>query len=299
MPHFARRLLLLVIAGWLANGSLAAGSSKVTWQTDLKQAVHEAGRAQKPLLVEFTASWCGYCRKMKQTTFADERIARHVNGCFVPVSVDADQNGRLMRSVGVEALPTTVILSHDLRVVRRIAGYQTPAQLEEHLGAICVHEEAELTPVSIEPVPEQSSPGTQPSVTPPAAAQPATAQPQPLPWAFDRVCLVSLLDDHRLRTGRSSLSVTYRGQRLCFATAEHVRRFEQNPELYWPVLDGHCVVSQIDEELDHPGRGREALVYRNRIWLFADRERRNRFYKNAAEYADVLDAMGGETVQER
>ena len=295
MPHLAQRVVLLVIAGWLANGSFAAGSSKVTWQTDLKQAVHEAGRAQKPLLVEFTASWCGYCRKMKQTTFADERIARHVNGCFVPVSVDADQNGRLMRTVGVEALPTTVILSHDLRVVRRIAGYQTPEQLEEHLGAICVHEEAELTPVSIEPVPEPGAPGTPPSVAPPAVAPPASENPQTAPWAFDKLCLVSLRDDHRLRKGRSSLSVMYRGRRLCFASAEHVRRFEQNPDLYWPVLDGNCVVSHVEDSLDQPGRGREALVFRNRIWLFTDRERRNRFYENAAEYAEILDAMRGET----
>ena len=294
MPHLAQRVVLLVIAGWLANGSFAEGSSKVTWQTDLRQAVHEAGRAQKPLLVEFTASWCGYCRKMKQTTFADERIARHVNGCFVPVSVDADQNGRLMRTVGVEALPTTVILSHDLRVVRRIAGYQTPEQLEAHLGAICVHEEPELTPVSIEPVPEQSSPKTAP-----AAAQPATETSQTAPWAFDKLCLVSLRDDHRLRTGRSSLSVTFRGQRLCFATAEHVRRFEQNPELYWPALEGNCVVSHVDENSNRPGLGREALVFRNRIWLFADRERRNRFYESAAEYADRFDATRAAAVDER
>ena len=299
MPHLAHRLVLLVVAVGLVNGSFAAGSSKVTWQTDLKQAVHEAGRAQKPLLVEFTASWCGYCRKMKQTTFADERIARHVNGCFVPVSVDADQNGRLMRSVGVEALPTTVILSHDLRVVRRIAGYQTAAQLEQHLGAICVHEEPELTPVSIEPVPEQNSPNAQPSVAQPAATQPSAETSQAAAWAFDKLCLVSLRDDHRLRTGRSSLSVTFRGRRLCFATAEHVRRFEQNPELYWPVLDGNCVVSHVDENSNRPGRGREALVFRNRIWLFADRERRNLFYENAAEYADRLDATRATAVDER
>jgi thioredoxin-related protein/YHS domain-containing protein len=275
MHHPAQRLVLLVLVGWLTNGSFAAGASKVTWQTDLAQAVHEAGRVQKPLLLEFTASWCGYCRKMKQTTFADERIAEHVNGCFVPVSIDADRNEGLMRRAGVESLPTTLILSHDLRVVRRIAGYQTPEQLEEHLGAVCLHEEQELTPVSTEPVPEHSA-----SEDRSPAAHPAAA--------FDRLCLVSLRDDHRLRTGRSTLALTYRGQRLYFASADHARRFEQHPELYWPVLDGRCAVSALDDGVDCPGRGREALVYRGRVWLFADRERREEFFENAADYADRL-----------
>jgi thiol-disulfide isomerase/thioredoxin/YHS domain-containing protein len=280
MPRLPRCLILLVAALSLAESAFAAGASGVTWQTNLQQAVHEAGRSQKPLLVEFTASWCGYCRKMKQTTFADERIARHVNGCFVPVSVDADHNERLMRTVGVEALPTTVILSHDLRVVRRIAGYQTPAQLEEHLGAVCVHDGSELTPVTTEPVPE-----------PDPGAGRAAGTGRPSDWAFEKVCLVSLRDDHRLRTGRTMFSIEYRGRRLCFATRDHQRRFEQNPEAYWPVLNGACAVSAVEDGVVLPGRLREGLVFRGRIWLFADRARREQFFDRASEYADrVLEA---------
>ncbi|HUG92100.1 MAG TPA: thioredoxin fold domain-containing protein, partial [Planctomycetaceae bacterium] len=224
------RTCLLVIAVCMALSSTPARASKLKWQTDLQQAIHESDRSKKPLLVEFTASWCGYCRKMKQTTFADERIARHVNGCFVPVSIDADENQRLLQRVGVDALPTTVLLSRDLRVVRKIAGYQTPEQFEEHLATVCRHEDTQFTAVS------DASPAPVPQAVPEmlaAAAQPPT-------FAFDRLCLVSLRDDHRLRTGLESCSAEYRGRRVCFASPEHQRRFEQNPEHYWPMLDGRC-----------------------------------------------------------
>jgi thioredoxin-related protein len=278
MSCLSRCLCLTAIVACLLSARTGAQASQVTWQTDLQQALHEAGRSQKPLLVEFTASWCGYCRKMKQTTFADARIVKHVNGCFVPVSIDADENERLMQSVGVDALPTTVILSPQLQVVRRIAGYQTVEQFEQHLATVRGHEElTEFTAVT-EPAALDGAPATEPS---PAEAGGPVAEA----FAFDRLCLVSLRDAHRLRTGDASHSIVHKGQRLCFASRAHRRRFERNPELYWPMLDGRCVVSRVDEDADRPGDARLALVFRGRVWLFADRERRERFFENAGDYA--------------
>src|SRR5690606_22480607 len=56
---------------------------------------------------------------------------------FVPVEVDADKNPRLVEAVGVEGLPTTVIVSPELRVLKKITGYHPPHELNKQLETIC------------------------------------------------------------------------------------------------------------------------------------------------------------------
>ncbi|MCH8829844.1 MAG: thioredoxin family protein, partial [Planctomycetes bacterium] len=129
----------MLLAGLAALSLLAvrAQAENFTWRSDLHQAAAESKKLQKPMLLEFTASWCGYCRKMKQTTFRDKSVCRQINGCFVPVTIDADKHQELMKAVHVEYLPTTIVISPQLVVLKRIQGYHTAAQYRKQLGGIC------------------------------------------------------------------------------------------------------------------------------------------------------------------
>lgn len=252
-------LALLISAAFLSSG-LNAARGEVHWQTDLKTAAREAQRRQKPMLVEFTASWCGYCRRMKQTTFRDRDVIQHVNGCFVAVSVDVDKNQELMKAVGVTGLPTTVIISPKFQVVKKITGYQSPTEMSRHLGGLCPRNEVAKT----------------------------AARPEPP--AFGGRCLVSMLDDRKLRSGSPKYVTRYRGRTLQFASAENKRKFDAAPGKYWPAADGDCAVTLRENAVRIAGDAKSAVIYRGRLWFFASMEQRKQFAASPAKFAGTQTA---------
>ncbi len=138
--------LVALLAGLLfftAVGKAMAEDAQVrqvAWQTDLRRAAETAQALKMPMLVKVGAPWCVYCKKMTKETYSNREIADHVNQCFIPVVVDADQNKQFVKAVGVRSLPTTVIVSHDLKIIQRITGYKTARQLGAQLDRVCQHE---------------------------------------------------------------------------------------------------------------------------------------------------------------
>jgi len=271
-----RGLLVLLCCLGSTNTGLAGG---ITWKHDLKQAAREAKTSQKPLLLEFTASWCHYCKKMLNTTFRDEGVARHVNGCFVPVSVDYDRNDKLVRAVGVTTLPTTVVISPKLTVVKKISGYQTPRQFHRQLKGLCPHDDASA---SKRPFGGDAVASTKPP-TPNGSRTSA-------PIAFGGQCLVSMLDDHKHRQGDEQFSLRYRGRRLVFASAEYRKRFQANPTTYWPANNGMCPVTRYEQQQLKAGKPDVAVIYRKQLWFFATQEHRKTFAANPARFAAAATA---------
>ncbi|MGH7202202.1 MAG: thioredoxin fold domain-containing protein [Planctomycetaceae bacterium] len=292
-------------------------AAEIAWQRNLRVAARESGRLGKPLLVEITAEWCGYCHKMEQQTFRDEQIVRHVNHCFVPVTLDADRDPRIVEQMGVEGLPTTVILSPDLKVLAKITGYQTADQFGRHLDRLCRYEEPPVLaqrPVQ-NPLPAwgrgpgegerpahprplarasggeggfetasqrtQFHPVSQAEQTPAARALPEPPAVEP---DFDRYCLVTMLDDRRWVQGSAEFTSTHRGQTVCFATAECKQRFDADPERYWPIADGLCPISTFQEREPRAGEPRQAIIYRKRLWFFADSARNQAFRDNPTAF---------------
>ena len=42
-------------------------AEQINWRKDMVEALKESDRVKKPVLMTITASWCGYCKKMKRT----------------------------------------------------------------------------------------------------------------------------------------------------------------------------------------------------------------------------------------
>lgn len=130
-----KRLIALILCGLVTFSSLATAGppAAIAWQRDFRQAARMSARQKKPLLVVVTAPWCGYCHKMMRETFADRRVAEMVNSGYLPVLVDMDTNERLAGALRVEALPTTLVISPDYKVVSRSAGFQPAKELQATL----------------------------------------------------------------------------------------------------------------------------------------------------------------------
>ncbi len=104
------------------------GLSQVAW-TDFATGLESAEDEGKPMLVNFYTVWCGYCKRMDQTTFRDSRVVAGLQG-VIPVRVDAEGVEPVRGFTGEElaekyqafTYPTLVLLDARGRVISRSRG---------------------------------------------------------------------------------------------------------------------------------------------------------------------------------
>ena len=108
--------LIIIIAG------VAAASESINWRT------YEEGMAlskieKKKVFLHFYADWCGFCRKMANTTFKDSALIEYLNENFMPVRVDTDREPQTAGNYGVAGLPFTIFLTEMGEPIFSAPGY--------------------------------------------------------------------------------------------------------------------------------------------------------------------------------
>lgn len=96
----------------------------------LQTAKTQAQREGRPLLVDFTASWCGACKELDAVTFAHPDVQREA-GRFVAVKIDATDDEdpavqKVMSELGVVGLPTVLLISSAGEELRRFTDFVPP-----------------------------------------------------------------------------------------------------------------------------------------------------------------------------
>lgn len=297
MNHLKRIPLPVLFLAAVFASALPANADTVAWRTSMKQAAADAEKSGKPMLIQFTAEWCGYCHKMLRETYTDATVIKQVNQHFIPVVLDADEHERLVSVIGVSAFPTTVILSPQLDVEARIEGFYRPAgftrQIQAHFGR---PRENHLNVADSTPAKTETASLKQPirKTTAREEAPPEDVRPDSPPAtdaaAFDGLCLVSLLNARRFEHGVPEFTYVFRGMKLTFASEANRHEFISNPEKYWPLADGQCPVATVNAEKDTTGDVRTVAVFRNRLVMFHSLSHRSEFATRPGDYLARLNA---------
>jgi uncharacterized protein YyaL (SSP411 family) len=133
-------------------------STDVAWQPWSRSAFDRARAEGKPVLLSISAEWCGWCRDMDRTTYADPSIATAINERFVPVRVDVDRRPDISERYSLGGWPTTAFLTPDGGIAGGgtfVAVDRMPGVLAQVESAFAAHHERIGAPI------EQSDIGAQ------------------------------------------------------------------------------------------------------------------------------------------
>jgi len=124
-------LLILTFTG-CNNGQTP---ENLNWQTNLEEAVAQAKKEDKAVLVNFTGSdWCKWCMKLNDEVFSQDEFENYAEKNLVLVRLDFPRsipqspetklyNNTLAQRYGIQGFPTILVFDNQGQLVAK-TGYQ-------------------------------------------------------------------------------------------------------------------------------------------------------------------------------
>ncbi len=137
--HLPKSIAGMVVI-MLASAVLAGGS--VPWQPWTDEVFARARSENRLVLVDLSAQWCGYCRKMDATTWKDPKVIAAIEKHYVPVKVVDEKDPELAARYRDYGRPAVIILDADGAEVMRKRGYMKPQWMEWMLQAVVQERES-------------------------------------------------------------------------------------------------------------------------------------------------------------
>jgi thiol:disulfide interchange protein len=117
--------VLILAVLWLTSPSQlgrAAFAATGLPERTLAEAQELARQQNKPLLLDFSAYWCGVCRKLDRMVMIDERVKARIEEKYVFVRLDSEHPDTrpLMKTYGIYGFPTLLVAQADGSPIRFI-----------------------------------------------------------------------------------------------------------------------------------------------------------------------------------
>ncbi|MCS6821882.1 MAG: thioredoxin [Microscillaceae bacterium] len=90
--------------------------------------------SEKPVLIDFSAEWCGPCKMLAPEL---EKLAKQVEGKARVLKIDIDKNPTLAQNLQISGVPTLMIFQKG-ELKWRQSGYMTAAQMQKVLDKFLI-----------------------------------------------------------------------------------------------------------------------------------------------------------------
>jgi thiol-disulfide isomerase/thioredoxin len=115
--------------------STAEAEQPLIWFHSYYVGMKAAVTGERPVLIDFNASWCAWCAKMDREVFAQPQIITKLNK-FVCIKVDVDQDHNVALAYGVQSLPRILVLNVHREIVGDWLGFRDAPAFSELLDDV-------------------------------------------------------------------------------------------------------------------------------------------------------------------
>lgn len=124
---FSALIIVLMLGSCAKESEPEATAGGVDWLLSMEEAVSEAEKQDRPIMIDVYADWCGWCKRLDSDTYIHEDVVARA-GEFVSLKLDADANRSIMSQYGIGGLPTILFIGADGKEIHRVIGYKPPAE---------------------------------------------------------------------------------------------------------------------------------------------------------------------------
>ena len=125
--------------------SMALADGSVPWKDWSDAAFDQAKVENKLVLVDLSAEWCAYCKKMDATTWQDAKVLAVIEQDYVPIQIVDEKAPELAERYRQYGRPAVIIMDAGGKELMRRRGYMKPQWMEWMLQAVVQeHREGKL-----------------------------------------------------------------------------------------------------------------------------------------------------------
>ena len=115
--------VLFVIAILTCSVSVSFAADAINNTTDLNQAVNQAQKGNKTIMLVFDQDGCYYCDLLKKDVLSNNDVISKLNEGFITVVVDINSQPQLAAKYYVVGTPTMIFLDSNQKEINKIEGY--------------------------------------------------------------------------------------------------------------------------------------------------------------------------------
>jgi thiol:disulfide interchange protein len=134
LSGFVVLLLLLILAHGSCTRETAEIGGGLEWLTSFDSALQTAQQKKKPVMIDFYADWCGWCKRLDTDTYAHADVVSKA-GDFIALKIDADVRRDISSRYRIAGLPTILFIDQNGSEIHRVVGYRRPNQFVQEMEA--------------------------------------------------------------------------------------------------------------------------------------------------------------------
>ena len=128
-----------------ATASLLFASSSITLaevhfkDMAFADAMKQAKKEKKIIMVDYYTTWCGWCKKLDRDTYSSDEIGKYADDNIISLKLDAEkgEGSDLAKKSGISGFPTIIFYNGDGKEIYRVVGYKpAPSFIQEMMKAV-------------------------------------------------------------------------------------------------------------------------------------------------------------------